>query len=115
VQRAFGLAVGQLEDRVEVAAELLEGDAGDFPPTENPRLGAHATHGGEREQNFLGSLPDGLGGEADLAAQPLEDRGAPLIGQQVAGVLPEHQLERAPSRRQDRLAIVFLQEGDDLL
>jgi hypothetical protein len=115
VQRAFGLGIGLLEDGVEVAVELLEGDAGDLAPAEHAGLGAHAAHGGEREENLLRSLPDGLGGEADLAAQAFEDRGAAFIGQQVAGVLPEHQLERAVSRRQDRLAVVFLQEGDDFL
>jgi hypothetical protein len=57
---------------------------------------------------------EGCGAETDLMTQSLEDFEAALIGEEVAGVLPQDELEGSLGRRDLGLTVLFPQSRDDL-
>src|ERR1017187_8841249 len=115
MQGPLSFVIWQFENRVEIAGKLRDGYASDFPPSKDARFGPHATQLSQRQEHCLIGLPDGLRVHADLLPQALEDGRAPFVGEQIAGVLPHHQLKRSAGRRQRRFAISLLQFGDKLL
>jgi hypothetical protein len=88
--------------------------ARDFLPAEDTGFGSHSAHRGQRQEHLAGSFEDGIGSESDLCAQGIEDGGTAVVGQQIAGVLPDHQLEGSARRRQFRGSVMLLQAGDEL-
>jgi hypothetical protein len=81
--------VGPLQDLLQVALEPGGGDVRDFLPAQDARLGAHAAHRRQRHQHLARSSENGIGCETHLGAQSFEYGGAPVVGQQIAGILTE--------------------------
>src|SRR5579871_2802100 len=114
-ERLFGLGVRFLQDAIQVALELRESDAGNLTPAENAGLGAHSAHRRQREQNLFVGFPDGFRGEADLSSEAFEDRGAALVGQEIAGILPEDEFEGPVRGRQFGIAVMTLEARNQVL
>src|SRR5262249_18837824 len=115
LERLFCLRVGLLQDGVEIAPELIEGDARDLEPPEDTRLGPPASQLRELQQHRAVRRLDLTRIEPHLLAEALEDGGAAMVRQQVAGVLPEDELERSAGGRQDGVAVMTFQRRDELL
>src|SRR6202030_2753131 len=79
LERLAGLGQRKFENRAEIAVELGESDAGNFAPSRDAKLGAHAAHFRQRKKHFIRRVPDGVSGKTNLETQALEDLGSPLI------------------------------------
>ena len=116
----FRAGVGLAQNAIQIAIELRAHNARDFQPAEDAGLGTHPALSGQFQQSMASACPLWqVGGQVplQLAQQPFRTPAqyAPRIGQQVAGVFPNHEFEWPFGGRQRRLAIMRINRAISLI
>jgi hypothetical protein len=81
LQCALGLLVRLIENPIEIAAELADGDARNLAPAEHASLGTHAAPLGQRQQRLAIRLENRQGLQPNLRSQAFKHLGAALVRQ----------------------------------